>query len=390
MPAEHLKVIVLGAGIGGLALAAALKQCGIEAEVHERATSLRAEGSGLGMITNAITALATLGIDLDLAHRGEVVTAFDIKDAQGGPIVRLPMPELGRELGAPSVCIGRNALHEALREAAGDVPVFVGKRAVRVESGVYGATVEFDDGSTARGDVVVGADGFNSVVRRQFAGADEPVLEPGYVCWLAITPFAHPALPKGAVAHYWGSGQRFGLLDIGGGDCYWWGTKNLPVAEARDWRGTREDLLALYAGWADEVTAAIAATPIENVIAVPARDRVFLEKWGEGRVTLLGDAAHPMLTSLGQGAGMAVEDAVVLATTLARIGDDPVSALRSYEDQRRDRTRMVVEASRALSESEQLEDPELRRARDEQLRGTSFEELIASQRDLLTFPGVHV
>jgi 2-polyprenyl-6-methoxyphenol hydroxylase-like FAD-dependent oxidoreductase len=389
MPAEPTKVIVLGAGIGGLALAAALKHCGIAAEVHERSASLRAEGSGLGMISNAIAALATLGIDLDLARRGEVITSFDIKDAQGDPIVRLPMPELGRELGFPSVCIGRNALHESLLEAASGVPVMLGSHAVRVESDEDGATVHFADGSTARGDVVVGADGFNSVVRRQFTGAGELVLEPGYVCWLAITAFSHPALPQGAVAHYWGSGQRFGLLDIGGGDVYWWGTKNMSVAEARDWRGTREDLLALYDGWAGEVTAAIGATAIENVIAVPARDRLFLEKWGEDRVTLLGDAAHPMLTSLGQGAGMAIEDAVVLATTLART-DDPVDALRSYEDQRRDRTRMVVAASRALSEGEQLEDPVLRKQRDDQLRGTSFDELVDNQRELLTFPGVDV
>jgi 2-polyprenyl-6-methoxyphenol hydroxylase-like FAD-dependent oxidoreductase len=389
MAAEPTKAIVLGAGIGGLALAAALKQCGIAAEVHERATTLRAEGSGLGMISNAVAALASLGIDLDLARRGEVITSFDIKDAQGGPIVRLPMPEVGRDLGFPSVCLGRNALHEALLEAADGVPVVLGSRAVRVESGADGATVHFADGSTSHADVVVGADGFNSVVRRQFTGADEEVLEPGYVCWLAIARFGHPALPKGAVAHYWGSGQRFGLLDIGGGDVYWWGTKNMSVARARAWRGTREDLLALYDGWAGEVTAAIGATPIEDVIAVPARDRPFLEKWGEGRVTLLGDAAHPMLTSLGQGAGMAVEDAVVLATTLAG-GGDPVAALRSYEDQRRERTRMVVAASRALSESEQLEDPVLRKERDEQLRGTSFDELAHGQRELMTFPGVLV
>lgn len=388
MTAQRPKVVVIGAGIGGLALAAALRRSGIDVEVYERATALRTQGSGLGMVSNAIGALATLDIDLDLERRGEVITSFAIKDAQGGHIAWLPMPEVGKELGLPSVCISRGALHDGLLEEAGDVPIFLGAEAVRFENHVDGATVHFADGNRAWGDVVVGADGFNSAIRRQLTGPEE-VLEPGYVCWLAIVPFSHPNLPTGAVAHYWGSGQRFGLLDISGGEFYWWGTKNMSVEAARNWRGTKGDLLAYYDGWADEVTAAIAVTVEEDIIAVPACDRAFLERWGEGRVTLLGDAAHPMLTSLGQGAAMAVEDAVVLAGALVH-STDPIAALRRYEEQRRDRTRMVVAASRALSESEQLEDPEQRRERDERLRQTPVEELMRQQREVMAFPGLRV
>lgn len=388
MASHRPTVLIVGAGIGGLALAAALRQVGINAEIHERATALRAQGSGLGVLSNAIGALASLGIDLDLPRRGEVVTSFAIKDAQGGHIAWLPTAEVGAELGVPNVCVTRTALHEALREAAGDTPIHLGRNAVGCGTDAEGASVHFADGSTARGEVVIGADGFNSVIRRQLVGP-EPVQEPGYVCWLAITPFRHDNLPVGAVAHYWGSGQRFGLMHVGGGQVYWWGTRNMPIEAARDWRGGRADLLAAYDGWAEEVQAAIRATEDADIIAVPARDRAFLEHWGQDRVTLLGDAAHPMLTSLGQGACMAIEDAVVLAGALARAGD-LAEGLRDYEDQRRERTRAVVAASRALSETEQLEDAEARRVRDEQLRRLPFEVLAEQQRDLLTFPGLRV
>jgi 2-polyprenyl-6-methoxyphenol hydroxylase-like FAD-dependent oxidoreductase len=388
MTSHSPKVIIIGAGIGGLALAAALRKVGLRAEVHERAGALRAAGSGLGVLSNGMAALETLGLAAPLARRGQALHSFGINDAVGNHIAWLPVPEVAKDLGLPpTVLISRSDLQQALLESVGDVPIRLGARAVGFETRPDGAVVRFADGSTAEGDVVVGADGIHSAIRAQIAGP-EPILDPGYVCWLAIVPFSHPRLLPGAVTHYWGRGQRFGLLDLGHGQVYWFGTQNLPVEQAEDWKGGKEDLVRDYQGWADEVQEAIRITPARDIIAVPARDRAFLEQWGRGRVTLLGDAAHPMLSSLAQGAAMAVEDAVVLAGTLAGSAHDPAAALRDYEDQRRDRTRSVVLGSRAASEMEQLDDPEQLRLRDEQLRDTPVAELAAQYKDVLTFPGV--
>ncbi|MEU5609034.1 FAD-dependent monooxygenase [Streptomyces sparsogenes] len=389
MTSHRPKAVVIGAGIGGLTLAAALRQVDIDVEVYERATELKAAGSGLGVLSNGGAALEALGIDLGLEKRGQVLRRFGVNDAEGNHIAWFPIPELSEELGLPpTVVISRSALQQGLLEAVGDTPITLGAAAVGYETRPDGATVRFADGSRAHGDIVIGADGINSAVRRQITGP-EPVREAGYVCWLAIVPFGHPRFPAGSVLHYWGSGQRFGLLDIGHGQTYWFGTKNMPVERAADWQGTKDEIVHAYAGWADEVQAAIRATPEEDIIAVPARDRAFLEHWGDGRVTLLGDAAHPMLTSLAQGAAMAIEDAVVLAGTLAG-ADDLTAALRGYEDRRRERTRAMVHASHALSEQEQLEDPGLRHERDERLRRTTYAEFAEQQRDVLTFPGIHV
>ena len=387
MTSQSTKIIIVGAGIGGLALAAALRKVGLRAEVYEQAGELRAAGSGLGVLSNGMAALEALGLDIDLAGRGQTLHSFGVNDTAGNHIAWLPVPEVSKDLGLPAtVLISRGGLQQALLDAVGDVPITLGARAVGFETRPHSAVVRFADGTTAEGDVVVGADGIYSAIRAQIAGP-EPILDPGYVCWLAIVPFSHHRLLPGAVSHYWGLGQRFGLLDIGHGQVYWFGTKNMPVEQAEDWRGTKEDIVRDYQGWADEVQEAIRVTPAEDIIAVPARDRAFLEQWGDGRVTLLGDAAHPMLSSLAQGATMAVEDAVVLAGTLART-EDPVAGLRSYEDQRRDRLRAVVIGSRAASEMEQLDDPEQVRLRNERLRDTPVADLAEQYKAVLTFPGI--
>jgi hypothetical protein len=269
---------------------------------------------------------------------------------------------------------------------AGDCPVRLGATAVGFETAGAGVTVRFTDGRSASGDILIGADGFNSAVRRHLAGP-EAARDSGYLFRLGIVPFRHPRLTTGAVRHYWGSGQRFGLIDIGHGRCYWWAALSTPVdAPAPD--HVKDTLRKAYAGWADEVRAVIEATPRADILTMPSRDRAFLERWGDGPVTLLGDAAHPMLTTLAQGATMAIEDAVVLARTLTEpaTGDDLVPALRAYEGLRRDRTRAVVAESRSMSDLAQAAGPRRRLVRDGYFRLAPRHVLVRQTAQALTFP----
>ncbi|MGW1373448.1 FAD-dependent monooxygenase [Streptomyces sp. NPDC002446] len=390
MSPRRVKALVVGAGIGGLTCAVALRRAGLDVAVYERAGELRAAGSGLSVMSNALTALATLDIDLGLAQRGRIAESFTILDHRGELIRDLPFKEVCDKVGAPSVCLSRPDLQAALLGQVGDTPVHLGATVTGFETDDTGVTVRLEDGRAVRGDLLIGADGFHSAVRRHLVGPDEESQDSGYVCWLGLAPFRHPSLAPGHVRHYWGSGQRFGLIDIGHGRYYWWGTKNMPASESHDWHGTKDDIALAYADWADEVRAVIEATAPGDILAVPSRDRAFLERWGEGPVTLLGDAAHPMLTSLGQGSGMAIEDAVVLAHTLAEPGAtaDLPGALRRYEDRRRDRTRAMVAASRSLSDLEQAVTPAERQVRDDYFRLTPRAELALRNEESLTFPGV--
>ncbi|MEU8437470.1 NAD(P)/FAD-dependent oxidoreductase [Streptomyces sp. NPDC029216] len=386
---DRRKALVLGAGIGGLTAAIALREAGLDVEVHERAGELRAAGSGLSVMSNAVGALNSLGVGIDLEKRGEALRSYHVKTATGRLIREFPFPEIIGRLGVPSVLITRADLQQSLLEAAEGIPIRLGAAATGFETdGVPGGGVRlsFDDGSTAEGDVLIGADGFHSVVRRQLVGPEDSQ-DSGYVCWLAVVPFSHPRFTPGSVTHFWGSGKRFGLVDMGGGRLYWWGTKNMPAELSRDWKGGKAEILHCYEGWADEVRQAVIATPEESIIAVPSRDRAFLERWGRGPVTLLGDAAHPMLTSLGQGSGMAIEDAVVLGRALRGASDLP-RALRRYEDERRERTRGMVAASRGISTFEQSEDPIRRPVRDAYFRFMPERRLTRTLEDALTFPAV--
>jgi 2-polyprenyl-6-methoxyphenol hydroxylase-like FAD-dependent oxidoreductase len=371
-----VKALVVGAGIGGLTAAVALRGAGIDVEVYERAPRLRAEGTGLSVMSNAVAALRSCGIELE---SGQPIEDFELLTSTGRPIRTVPLREITDRLGVPSVCVHRRDLQRDLVRAAGDCPITVGACASRYEFDAHGVRVWFADGRTARGDVLIGADGFHSAIRRQLAGLERPRTA-GYGCWLATTEFRHERVTPGYVGHYWGRGQRFGLIDLGHGRVYWWGTRN----------GGPDDLVRSYRGWADEVRAAIAATPPEAVTTVSAMDRPPLRRCGEGPVTLLGDAAHPMLTSLGQGAGMAIEDAVVLARLLAST-PDPRRALRAYEAERRARTIRMVRASRLLSRVEQASLPLTATLRDAAFRWLPKAVLVRQNESTLTFscPGGH-
>ncbi|MFD5547398.1 FAD-dependent monooxygenase, partial [Streptomyces goshikiensis] len=381
-----MKALVIGAGIGGLTCAVALRRVGVDVDVYERATELRDVGSGLSVMSNAVTALAGFGIDLGLDKRGQAVESFRIMDRRGRRIRDLPFQDTRGQVGAPSYCLSRADLQEALLAEIGDCPVHLGSTAIGFETAGAGVTARFEDGRSASGDILIGADGFNSSVRRHLVGPEQ-AKDSGYLFRLGIVPFRHRHLTTGAVRHYWGSGQRFGLIDIGKGRCYWWAAMSTPEDAPAPSR-VKELLRRAYGDWADEVRAVIDATPQADILTVPSRDRAFLERWGDGPVTLLGDAAHPMLTTLAQGAGMAMEDAVVLARALAEpmTGDDPARALRAYEERRRDRTRAMVAGSRRMSELTQGATPRSRLVRNAYFRFVPRRVLVRQTAQALTYP----
>ncbi|MBL1074541.1 FAD-dependent monooxygenase [Nocardia sp. 2] len=357
-----MKVLVTGAGIAGLTTAVALRRHGFDVDIHEATAGFRDTGTGLGLACNATAALAELGIDPTDGPTGSPLRRFSIHTPTGATVRELPIQRITAELNAPIVNIRRNDLIAVLRAAAPEVPIHWNSPLTGFRHDSAGVTATFGDGQTASGDVLIGADGIRSAVRAQLAG-DEPLNEYGYVCWLAVIPYSHPSLTTGAARHYWGRGTRFGLIEIGGGQVYWWGTQSVGVAAARDWSGGKAGVAAVFAGWAPEVMEVIEQTPEEAIVVVPAQDRNFLSQWGDGRTTLIGDAAHPMLTSLSQGASSAIEDAVVLGHELA-VAPNPITGLRNYEKARHDRTKRLVADSRRLSRLEQLRNPVAVRLRD--------------------------
>lgn len=348
-------VIVIGAGIGGLIAALALRQIGMTVRVYERAPDLRSAGAGLSLAPNAIQALRALDLDQAVRRLGTEVEFAEIRSRSGACLQRLPVGELGRRYGGPMLCVARPELLVLLANALGEEHIRFGYECTGFTQDGSGVTARFAGGVIHRADLLIGADGIHSVIRRQLLGNGRPRYA-GYTAWRGIAEVGPELVRPETTFEAWGSGVRFGLWRIDPACVYWWATSNAPEGVIGQPHDHLLRLRELFRGWPAPIPAVIKRTPPAAILQNDIHDREPASRWGEGRVTLLGDAAHPMTPDLGQGACQAMEDAVVLAASLARSADLP-AALRAYETARRARTDRIVRLARHFGRIAQWENP---------------------------------
>jgi 2-polyprenyl-6-methoxyphenol hydroxylase-like FAD-dependent oxidoreductase len=352
------KLIIAGGGIGGLAAALALRRSGIDAQVYERAPAFAELGAGMSLWPNATRVLKAWGILGPLAEAGERVEHFDLLRPDGGMISSIPMDGYS----TPALCIHRADLHRVLRATLGDAPLESGRRlAGFAENGKASVVARFADGHEVEADGIVGADGINSVVRAQLHGASPPVYR-GYRIWRGIAPDIGGTV-RGHISETWGRGLRFGIMPMGQGRICWYATRNVAADRPEMPEGRKEEIRALFEGWHSPVEALIESTDAANIITTHACDRRSLRRWGRGRATLLGDAAHPITPNVGQGACLAIEDAACLAKALLK-EPDVAGGFRAYEARRRNRTSLIGWQARHIGTLGQLENRWFVGARD--------------------------
>ena len=360
-----MHVIVIGAGIGGMTTAIALRQRGIDVEIYERSAVLTDVGAGISLWANALKVLHALGLKAALDARSFSSDEGAVRTAGGAVLTRTSTREFTARFGMPVTVFHRAELLEVLRDAARDIPIHLAHECRDVTQGPDGVSVGFAGGRRAQADVVVGADGLRSVVRASLAIPGE-IRYAGYTAWRGIAPFPTAGLLAGETL---GCGQRFGLVPIAGDRVYWYATDNVPEGGREDPEPAKARLADLFANWHAPIPALIEATEAQAILRNDIYDRDPVDRWGEGRVTLLGDAAHPMTPNLGQGGCQAIEDALMLARCLAE-GGAVDSSLRRYESLRIPRTRFIVNASRRIGRAFQIESPVLCRLRDLGIRMT--------------------
>jgi 2-polyprenyl-6-methoxyphenol hydroxylase-like FAD-dependent oxidoreductase len=354
----NVRIIVVGAGIGGLTAAIALRRAGFRVEVHERAAHIQPVGAGITIQPNAVLALRRLGLGERVERAGAALRAGALMRWDGAPITRMPpqfAAKLVSDVGAGIVGIHRATLHAILLEELGADCVQLGHACTGYTQQGDAVRVHFADGGERECDVLVGADGLHSVVRAQLLGAAEPIYA-GYTSWRGVTA-ERCGLPDDFGGELWGRGQRFGGCCIDGGRFYWFAVANAPAGEREaDAEQTKAQLVARFEKWGNRVPELLRSTPAAAILRTDISDRAPSARWGEGGVTLLGDAAHPMTPNLGQGACQAIEDALVLSEELPRAASLE-AGLRAYETRRRARANAVVVGARRIGAIGQWRNP---------------------------------
>ncbi len=335
--------LIVGAGIGGLAAAVALQKAGWAVRVFERAPVAREVGFALLLAPNAMRALRELGVGDEIAARGVAAQTGELRRPDGTVLRRLDLRPFVEQFGVETVAALRPMVHGALLKAAGDV-VQLGSRAVSFRQARGEVELALADGKTAVGRVLIGADGVASAIRSQLHPGEAPPRSSDIV--------GIRGLARGAARHvgadgaqYFGRGCEVGMARVSAEDLYWY--VSAPVDPQVDLALPPASLaLRLTRSFHESVRAIVAATSADDLRMDLLLDRDPVGRWGEGAVTLLGDAAHPMLPHAGQGAAQALEDAIVLGRALAA-GGPPEDALSHYEKERTRRTASFVSLSRS-------------------------------------------
>ncbi len=363
-----MKIAVIGGGIGGLSAALQLLKAGLDVHVYEQAPRISEIGAGIQISPNASRLLHRLGLRAAMDRIGVFPQAVHQRRWDDGrTLQRAPVGKLVEQtFSAPYYHFHRADLANLLADALPAERVHTRHKLVGIEDKGGKVIARFENGTEAEADVLVGADGIHSRVHALVFG-EEKARFTGCIAWRGLVPAetvrhldievaSHNWMgPDGHVVHYWVSGGRF--MNV------------VCVTEHGAWTeegwtvpGKLTDVAARYADWHPTVRGLIASFPETFVWAL--HDRTELPRWSAGRITLLGDACHPMLPFMAQGAAQSIEDGAALAALLAKMPDAPEDALRRYEEIRKPRATRLQEASAANRKRFHLHDGPEQQQRD--------------------------
>jgi 2-polyprenyl-6-methoxyphenol hydroxylase-like FAD-dependent oxidoreductase len=359
-----VKAVIVGGGVGGLTAAVNLQQSGIEASVFEREADLsRAQvGGAFTLYSNAMRPLTEIGLGDTVRETGSVLHRVELRSWQGKVHAARTLEPLEERWQVPSVGMSRTNIHRILTSTIDSGTLTMGKECTGFTQDGDGVNAEFADGSTERGDILIGADGSRSKLRAlQFPGFERKYA--GYTVWQGIAEdFEHPGIPEDMLVIWYGRGLRLCMYHVGRGRPYWAALYTTEEG-GRDPEGaSKQIVLELFRGWQEPLESLIESTPDRAISRMDNYGGTPLEHWGTGRETLLGDAAHPTTIDVGQGACQAIEDAAALRRALSE-HDDPTQALRTYERRRIERTSEVMKVAWQVGTVGQWKNPLLARAR---------------------------
>jgi FAD-dependent urate hydroxylase len=336
-----VRVLIVGAGVGGLAAARALSADGHDIVVFEQAAGPREGGAAVTLWSNGTGILGELNVSLDGV--GGQIDVLEQRDYRGKVLVSVDVGRSAAHYGHPHICLPRRRLLERLAEGLPPAMIRYGHACTAVAQDSAGVRVDFADGSRETGDLLIGAEGRSSVVRDTLWGHD-PAQPSGWATWQGVTPIPLEITSSRRGVMFVGPAGLCGLMPAGEGLLQWWfdqrWTPDTPTP-ASPMAALRER----FAGWAAPVQEVLAAVSDDDVGFFPHYRHAVPPTWGTGLITLVGDAAHAMPPARAQGANQTLEDAWALAVSLRQGDDDVADALRNYERARAPKAGLVAKRS---------------------------------------------
>ncbi|RCJ19450.1 FAD-binding monooxygenase [Nostoc minutum NIES-26] len=344
------KVAIIGAGLGGLAVAVALRKLGYDVQVYEKAQDFRPVGGGLGLMPNGLNCLNAIEPEIvkNIRNSGCEVNTSILKNTQGETIRTNPATRYQDKYGQPLVTIWWWHLQQVLVSQLPDDVIHLNHRCIDFKQDDSGVEIYFDAAQKVNADLLIGADGINSAIREVLIADGKPRYL-GSMSWRAVIQSNQDILKPGELGFVRGNKEFMYLLNVADGYISWLYRRLSSDCElSQNVDLVKSRVLYQLADWGESLRSLVEATPAEQILEGPICDRLPLNFWSQGRVALLGDAAHPMAPALGQGANSAFEDAYELALCFSEASSIQ-EALANYEQRRIPRTQLIQTRS-ALGE----------------------------------------
>jgi 2-polyprenyl-6-methoxyphenol hydroxylase-like FAD-dependent oxidoreductase len=343
--------VIIGAGIAGLSAAIALKNIGIDALVVEASKIIRPVGAGLSLAANAIEALRHLKISEEVIKNGRELESFTLFDKYGKVIKKVNTQPTNSKTIIRNFTIHRAKLHEVLLSKISPENILTGQRSISMSETADGIQIIMEDGTILLTKYLIVAEGIHSPLRKAIT-SDANVRYSGYTCWRGIVD--NSELNINETSETWGKEGRFGIVPLANNQIYWFACKNTREQNSDFKNYTLNDLLNNFKDYHPPIIKIIKTTCPGSLIWGDICDIEPLQKFAYGNTLLIGDAAHATTPNMGQGACMAIEDAVILANCLTQ--NSRVSeAFRSFEKRRLTRTHKIVNDSWRLGKIAQIE-----------------------------------
>lgn len=346
-----MKISIIGAGIGGLTTAIALKQKGFEVEIFEASKDFIKAGSGINLAINAMQIFKRLGIYEEISSLGSYTKSLLITDEKQKTITKEKLVKAEKEFKSKTYAIHRATLHTILLNRLDGVKIHLNKKLKSLSQSTEEVNFIFEDGTAYTSNILIGADGIHSVVRKSIFNNTKLRIAK-QVCWRGIVKIDIPKKYQTELNELWGKGKRFGFVHINKKEVYWYALTKYKTDYKKEFSNT--NLEKLYSNFSPLIKKIISKTEKKNIIFNEIMDLKPISSWHYKNVCLIGDASHATTPNLGQGACQAIESGYVIAECLST-EKKTQSAFQKFEKIRKKKANKIVNTSRLVGKMAHLE-----------------------------------